>query len=64
MAKEGRQTWDRRDHECRQLVSAVVLLQRRMNQLERRLEQIAEDMVSMIEDINDNLACHKETAHG
>lgn len=46
------------------LASGLVLLQRRMNQLERRVEQVAEDMVTMIEDLKDQVGRWGVTDHG
>jgi len=47
-----------------EMVSAVLLLQRRLNTVERRLEQFMEDTSSMIEDLYDEIKCHKECSHG
>lgn len=44
--------------------TALLMLQRRLNQLERKMDQFHEDTASMIEDLYDTVKCHREVDHG
>ena len=52
------------DADGRNLVVALVALQRRCNQIERKMDQFIEDTSSLIEDLYDTVKCHKEVDHG